>query len=74
MARKPVTTDDPIQESEMQPEDLTHEEIAARAYQCWQERGDAPGSPEADWQQAEQELRAERARTGKKVRSAAASG
>lgn len=74
MAGKSVVTHDSTQESEIQPEDLTHEEIAARSYQCWQERGDAPGSAEADWQQAEQELRAERARTGKKVQSAAASG
>lgn len=74
MAGKSVTTHDPTQESELQPGDLTHEEIAARAYQCWQERGDAPGSSEGDWQQAEQELRAEKARTGQKARSAAASG
>lgn len=74
MAGKPVATHDTTQQSEMQRDDPTHEEIAARAYQCWQERGDAPGSPEADWQQAEQELRAERARTGQRTQSAAASG
>lgn len=61
MAGKPVTTHHPTQESEMQSGDPTHDEIAARAYQCWQERGDEPGSCETDWQQAEQKLRAERA-------------
>jgi hypothetical protein len=38
----------------------THDEIAARAHRCWHERGCPEGSPEVDWQRAEQELRAER--------------
>lgn len=74
MAGKSTTIHDPTQQSEMQSGDLTHEEIAARAYQWWQDRGDAPGISETDWQQAEEELRAERARGGQKVQSAAASG
>ncbi len=40
----------------------TREEIAARAYRCWHERGCPEGSPEADWQRAEEELQAERRR------------
>jgi hypothetical protein len=35
----------------------THEEIADLAYQYWEERGGAPGSPWEDWFRAEQELR-----------------
>jgi hypothetical protein len=34
-----------------------HEEIAARAYTYWVERGYAEGSPEKDWLRAEAELR-----------------
>lgn len=34
----------------------THDEIAARAYQIYQERGYAPGDPMQDWLQAEREL------------------
>lgn len=41
-----------------QPTQLTHEAIAARAYQCWHVRGCPNGSPDVDWQQAEQELSA----------------
>ncbi len=47
----------------------THEEVSARAYQCWHERGCPVGSPEVDWQRACQELREER----RHRRSAAAS-
>jgi len=36
----------------------THDEIAARAYQIYQERGYTPGDPMLDWLQAEQELSA----------------
>ncbi len=36
----------------------THDEIAARAYQIYQERGYAPGDPMQDWLQAERELSA----------------
>ena len=35
-------------------------EIAARAYQCWHERGCPVGSPEQDWRRAEDELRRDR--------------
>jgi len=34
----------------------THDEIAARAYQIYQERGYTPGDPMQDWLQAEREL------------------
>lgn len=36
----------------------TREHIAARAYELWMERGCPAGSPEVDWQQAEDQLRA----------------
>ncbi len=51
----------------------THDEIAARAYQRWQERGSEHGSQEADWLTAEQELRADRNRGADKPQAAAAS-
>jgi hypothetical protein len=35
---------------------VTHEEIARLAYECWQERGCPEGSPEIDWYLAEQNL------------------
>jgi len=34
----------------------THEEVAALAFQLWQERGCPEGSPETDWFRAEEEL------------------
>ena len=34
-----------------------HAEIAARAYELWQERGSPEGSPEEDWFRAAQQLR-----------------
>jgi hypothetical protein len=49
-------------------QDFSEEEIAARAYRCWQERGCPDGSPEIDWARAEEELKRER-----DTRSAAAS-
>ncbi len=45
------------------------EEIGARAYRCWHERGCPHGSSEVDWHRAEEELRRER----EKQRSAGAS-
>ena len=36
----------------------SHEEIARRAYQLWEERGWPHGSPEEDWHRAQTELRA----------------
>jgi hypothetical protein len=41
----------------------TRDEIAARAYRCWHERGCPEGTPEEDWHRAEQELRRERQRS-----------
>ena len=38
----------------------TRDEIAARAYDLYLQRGRAPGDPVEDWLQAERELRAER--------------
>jgi len=35
---------------------FTHEEISARAYELWQERGCPEGSPEVDWFAAEKEI------------------
>jgi hypothetical protein len=35
----------------------SHEEIARRAYQLWEERGKPHGSHEEDWYRAEHELR-----------------
>jgi hypothetical protein len=40
---------------------FTSEEVAARAYRCWHERGCPVGSPEVDWHRAEEELRNRRA-------------
>ena len=48
------------------PADLpTHEEIAALAYQHWENRGRPIGSPEEDWLRAEQDLLLERLIWGK---------
>jgi hypothetical protein len=41
----------------------TTDEISERAFRCWHERGCPHGSPEIDWQRAEQELREERRRS-----------
>jgi hypothetical protein len=38
-----------------------HNEIAALAYELWQNRGCPEGSPEADWFQAAKELRSRNA-------------
>lgn len=62
-----------IEESNLGSGGPTHDEIAARAYQCWQERGGGHGASEDDWYRAEQELRAEHARAGHQSRSAASS-
>lgn len=37
----------------------THEQIATRAYEIWQQRGGFHGADEADWLRAQQELCAE---------------
>ena len=44
-----------------QAENSSREQIAARAYQLWEERGRPMGSPEEDWSQAETEIREEEA-------------
>ena len=36
---------------------FVHDDIAARAYELWRERGCPEGSPEEDWYQAVEELR-----------------
>ena len=36
---------------------ITHSDIAALAYQLWQDRGCPDGSPEEDWYKAEEQLR-----------------
>lgn len=46
---------------DLSPE-LSREEIMARAYRCWHERGCPEGSPDVDWTRAEQELQTERQR------------
>jgi hypothetical protein len=38
-------------------EGVSPEEVAARSYELWQERGCPMGSPEVDWFRAEDELR-----------------
>jgi len=38
------------------PENVTYDDIATRAYEYWCERGCPEGSPDIDWQRAEQEL------------------
>ena len=52
------TDQEPERPTDVLPEQpmLTHEQIAARAYCLWEERGCPHGSPEADWFRAEQEL------------------
>ena len=35
-------------------------DVAARAYECWHERGCPDGSPDIDWQRAEEEVRLRR--------------
>jgi hypothetical protein len=42
---------------------LNPEEIAARSYELWHERGCPIGSPEVDWFRAEDELRDRHSRT-----------
>jgi hypothetical protein len=42
----------------------SHDDIEGRAYQLWQDRGCPQGSPEVDWEQAEQELSGSRSPDG----------
>lgn len=39
------------------PRQFTHEECSQRAYAIWQERGCPAGTAEADWLEAEEQLR-----------------
>lgn len=53
-----ASTREPASQQQMAYGDPLKDEIAAVAYRRWRERGSPIGSPEADWQAAEQELRA----------------
>jgi hypothetical protein len=53
-----ASASEPTSSQEMAYGDPLKDEIAAVAYRRWQERGCPPGSPEVDWEAAEQELRA----------------
>jgi Protein of unknown function (DUF2934) len=46
-------------------DNATEAEIAARAYELWQERGCPIGSAQEDWFKAEHELRGGKARTSR---------
>lgn len=59
-------------DSENESSGPSYDEIAARAYYCWLERGCPEGSPQVDWELAEEELRAERQGLGQTVRAARA--
>ena len=49
---------------------FTTDQISARAYQCWHERGCPHGSPETDWERALQHLREEKERERRSAASA----
>jgi hypothetical protein len=53
--------------------EITHAEIAVRAYGLWEQRGSRIGSPEEDWFRAEQEIRIERAQSAGTAKAQAAS-
>jgi hypothetical protein len=44
----------------VEPQTMSHEQIAALAHSYWVARGYAPGSPEQDWLRAERELKVKR--------------
>ena len=65
-----LTTTDPVKEAAQPPgaaaadrhsrtaqSTPANADVAARAYEYWQERGCPDGSPEVDWQRAEADLR-----------------
>ena len=54
--RKPVTSDPDTKRG--QADELDPATIAARAYECWEERGYPIRSDQEDWFRAEAELRA----------------
>jgi Protein of unknown function (DUF2934) len=47
-----------VRETKKESEKITvsQDAIASLAYQLWKERGSPEGSPEIDWEKAEQEL------------------
>jgi len=51
---------------------IPREEIALLAHSYWEARGHHGGSPDEDWQRAEQELKAQRTAAAKKRTTAAA--
>lgn len=59
-------------DSENESSGPSYDEIAARAYYCWLERGCPEGSPQVDWELAEEELRAERQGLAQTLRAARA--
>ena len=55
--KNPKTASTAIKEQETSlPTSATFEQIAGRAYQLYQERGDNPGSDVEDWLEAERQL------------------
>lgn len=72
---KAKTTSEATKKPRTKKSGPTHDEVAARAYQIYQERGYTAGDPMQDWLQAERELAAtpkQAARKPKKVVSIAA--
>jgi len=55
---KAKTTSDTVKKPRKAKTAPTHDEIAARAYQIYQERAYTPGDPIQDWLQAEREIKA----------------
>ena len=53
---KPASAVTKEKETLLLPTSATLEQIAARAYQIYQERGDNPGSDVDDWLEAERQL------------------
>jgi len=46
----------------------SHDDIAARAYQIYQERGYTPGDPMQDWLRAERELTEKPKKAGRRTK------
>lgn len=59
----------PAQKDERVP---SYDEIAIQAYYRWEARGCPHGSPEIDWQEAEQELRTRNTAPSQAARAAKA--
>ena len=57
-ANRPVTSDPDVERGVA--EEVDEAAIAARAHECWQERGCPIGSDQEDWFRAEQELKGRR--------------